>query len=373
MKRIVFLWGGVIVWFFSSASGTAFSASVNMQEGEWETTIETTMEGEGISMPPMVTKVRHCLSPDHSVPNMGDKNCKVTKMKVAGNTVSWKMVCVDGTSKSEGDGEVTYRGTTYTGVNKMKIVDGEDTMSTLMKLSGRRLGVCTGKKTRVTSKDMEKHQAMAEQAKARSDAEMARLKTPSKRGAEILKAPVPSGEKDACVQDGFQLTPKCKEKNAAFNFRPGKYEVVVSKISKTGEFYSSVEEKKEVLSLKGSGPVPPGVLPSVPAGEVHWGREKITWSRKGHGESERGGIIYKGTSFEGVINQTVDLASGMTGVVAIQVTGRRVGDEDIEETGRDYTAERRGYTSQPKKKTAVEQSKDLLKNPVKGLRNLLGY
>ena len=55
----------------------------------------------------------HCVKPgerkwsEQRNPNDRDKQCEQTDMKVAGNTVSWKMKCKDGTS---GEGSVTHNG-----------------------------------------------------------------------------------------------------------------------------------------------------------------------------------------------------------------------------------------------------------------------
>lgn len=53
-------------------------------------------------------------------------------------TVSWRMVC----GKSEGEGEITYRGTTYKGTSKLNSVEDGQTMAMNMKLAGKYLGPC---------------------------------------------------------------------------------------------------------------------------------------------------------------------------------------------------------------------------------------
>ncbi len=58
--------------------------------------------------------------------------------KVAGNTVSWRIEC----KKSEGEGEITYRCSTYTGNIRMKTVEDGQTMTMNTRLAGKYLGPC---------------------------------------------------------------------------------------------------------------------------------------------------------------------------------------------------------------------------------------
>jgi hypothetical protein len=110
-----------------------------MKEGEWEISTETTMTMGAMSMPPMAGKSTYCLTRENLVPKPEkDKECKMLKQKVVGNTVSWRMVC----GKSEGEGEITYRGTTYKGTSKLNSVEAGQTMAMNMKLAGKYLGPC---------------------------------------------------------------------------------------------------------------------------------------------------------------------------------------------------------------------------------------
>ena len=68
----------------------------------------------------------------------------MVKQKVVGNKVSWRMEC----KKAEGEGEITYRGTTYNGFFKMKMVEEGQTMTMNMKLAGKYLGPCPKSKKR---------------------------------------------------------------------------------------------------------------------------------------------------------------------------------------------------------------------------------
>ena len=119
------------------AAGTAHPAGVDMKEGDWEISSETSMAMEGMSMPSRANKSTYCLTQEDLVPNK-DKECKIVKQKVTGNKVSWRMEC----KKAEGEGEITYSGTAYNGFFKMKTVEEGQTMTMDMKLAGKYLGPC---------------------------------------------------------------------------------------------------------------------------------------------------------------------------------------------------------------------------------------
>lgn len=146
------------------AVGSAHSAGVDMKEGEWEISTESTMEG--MSMPPSAGKSTYCLTREDLVPSKGkDKDCKIVNRKVTGNKVSWRMEC----KKSEGEGEITYRGATYNGNFRMKMADEGQTIVMNVKLAGKYLRPCPkGQKsgaTGETAKQMAAGQQAAAQAK----------------------------------------------------------------------------------------------------------------------------------------------------------------------------------------------------------------
>ncbi|HEX2719962.1 MAG TPA: DUF3617 family protein [Candidatus Deferrimicrobium sp.] len=121
------------------AAGSAQSAGVDMQEGEWEVSSESSMTMGTMSMPSMGSKSTHCLTREDPVPaTEKDKECRIVNQKVTGNKVSWRMEC----KKGEGEGEISYRGTTYNGFFNMKMVEEGQTMTMNMKLAGKYLGPC---------------------------------------------------------------------------------------------------------------------------------------------------------------------------------------------------------------------------------------
>jgi hypothetical protein len=134
-RRTVVLFAFILL----CAGATAHSADVDMKDGEWEIASETTMTMGAMSMPPTADKKTYCLTREDLVPKSEkDKDCKMVNQKVVGNKVSWRMEC----KKAEGEGEITYRGTTYNGFFKMKMVEDGQTMTMNMKLAGKYLGPC---------------------------------------------------------------------------------------------------------------------------------------------------------------------------------------------------------------------------------------
>ena len=60
---------------FSTIAGSA-AGDVNMQEGNWETTIDLAMQGMPFPVPIMTKKVSQCLTRRDMVPNSANKEQK---------------------------------------------------------------------------------------------------------------------------------------------------------------------------------------------------------------------------------------------------------------------------------------------------------
>ena len=134
-RRTVVLFALILLF----VAGAAHYAGVDMKEGEWESSTEMSMTMGAMSMPPMTGKSKYCLTREDPVPKSErDKDCKIVKQTVTGNKISWRMEC----KKGEGEGEITYRGTTYAGIFKMKMVEDGQTMTMNTKLAGKYLGPC---------------------------------------------------------------------------------------------------------------------------------------------------------------------------------------------------------------------------------------
>jgi hypothetical protein len=123
-------------------------ADVNMQDGNWETTIEMKMEGMPFPMPPVTSKITQCITKKDPVPRTANKDqkCDIKDQKISGNKVSWRMVCVDKNGTTEGQGEITYAGNSYQGMVKTKTIvkdNPNEAMTSTMQMKGRWLGACS--------------------------------------------------------------------------------------------------------------------------------------------------------------------------------------------------------------------------------------
>jgi hypothetical protein len=141
------------VRFFLFALFTALIMSAvlayaaDMQEGNWETTVEMKMEGAPFPMPPMSFNDTKCLTKKDMVPNTAqkDQKCEVIDQKVVGSKATWKIRCADKDGTTEGQGEIIYKGSSYTGNMQMKMTPKNRSgqpMNINYKLTGRRLGNC---------------------------------------------------------------------------------------------------------------------------------------------------------------------------------------------------------------------------------------
>ena len=114
-----------------------------MKPGKWEVT--TQMDMPGMQMPARtftkcVTK-EEAENAENSVPRgRQDAACKLSDVKVEGNTISWKMNCAE--RQMTGEGKATYEGDTYTGQMHVKSADHEMTIN----YTGKRLGDCDAAK-----------------------------------------------------------------------------------------------------------------------------------------------------------------------------------------------------------------------------------
>jgi hypothetical protein len=106
--------------------------------------------------------------------------------------------------KGEGEGEISYHGTTYDGFIKMKMVEEGQTMTMNTKLAGIYLGPCPkGQKSGPTG-ETAKQVAVANQAVAQGKQQQAQLEASlaanaKRRGAH--QAEVSDGGRGACAQE----------------------------------------------------------------------------------------------------------------------------------------------------------------------------
>ena len=355
------------------AAGTAHSAGVDVKEGEWELSHETSMVMEGMSMPATPGKSAYCLTREDLVPKTEkNKDCRIVKHKVAGSTVSWRIEC----RKSEGEGEITYRGTTYKGNFRMKTVEDGQAMTMNMKLAGKYLGPCPkGMKSGPTGESA-KQVAVANQAVAKGKQQQAQLQAEqaanAKKGEALIKrSAVPAEEGGACAQQGFGRTPECEGKTGELNLKPGQYEITVERGSRFGTTYTPVEEDRKTVCLTEDEPVP-GALGAGRPAHVKRGKERITWTDTEGGRTTKGGILFRGNSLEGAMTSTMGVGSGQPSLSVVKVTGRRIGDGDCI-GGRAYSAKGRADSEKKEGRDAASGGNKILKDPVKGIRNLFGF
>jgi len=123
---------------------TAFSISfagsaLNMEPGLWEITIKTEMSG--METPPM--KHTQCLTKKDVVPQgpqQPGQECKMTDVKVDGDTVTWSLECTTQGGKIEGTGKMIYSGDSFKGTMVMSMP--QINMNITTNMSGKRIGDC---------------------------------------------------------------------------------------------------------------------------------------------------------------------------------------------------------------------------------------
>lgn len=119
------------------------SSGPDMKEGEWEISTEMGMKGIPIKMPAM--SHTQCLTKDDLIPqgeNQQQANCSVSEQKVEGNTVSWKMVCTEGSTETKSEGFITYSGVLFSGKVDITISGGPVSMTANSTITGKYLGPC---------------------------------------------------------------------------------------------------------------------------------------------------------------------------------------------------------------------------------------
>ena len=111
-----------------------------MKPGKWQVTMSTDIPGMPIKMPSVT--VTTCVTKEQAEnpqppKNKRDSECNYTDYKFDGNTVSWKVKCT-GKQPMTGEGQMTFSGDTYEGVNHLKT----DTVEMTSKFNGKYVGEC---------------------------------------------------------------------------------------------------------------------------------------------------------------------------------------------------------------------------------------
>jgi len=117
--------------------------AVDMQDGNWEITVQTEMQGTPMKLPPMT--YTQCLTSQNIIPmqNKAGQQCEFIEKNISGNPVTWKMRCTAQGMKMDIDGKVNYQNTSFSGniTMRMNNPDGTETV-TKQKISGKRIGDC---------------------------------------------------------------------------------------------------------------------------------------------------------------------------------------------------------------------------------------
>ena len=130
----------ISVVLLASLSTSIAGSGPNMQEGKWEVTTTMEMPGMSISMPEVTST--QCLTKKDFVPqgSQQGQECKITKTKVDGNTVTWTVKCSGQGGEVTGTGRMTYSGSSYKGTIEMTMT--QSNMKMISHINGHRIGDC---------------------------------------------------------------------------------------------------------------------------------------------------------------------------------------------------------------------------------------
>ena len=130
----------ISVVLLASLSTSIAGSGPNMQEGKWEVTTRMEMPGMSISMPEVTST--QCLTKKDFVPqgSQQGQECKITKTKVDGNTVTWTVKCSGQGGEVTGTGRMTYSGSSLKGTIEMTMVQSNTKM--ISYINGHRIGDC---------------------------------------------------------------------------------------------------------------------------------------------------------------------------------------------------------------------------------------
>ncbi len=117
--------------------------AVDMQDGKWEITVQTEMQGTSMKLPPMT--YTQCLTSQNIIPmqSKSGQQCEFIEKNISGNPVTWKIRCTGQGMKMDIDGKVNYQNTSFSGniTMRMNNPDGAETVMR-QKMSGKRIGDC---------------------------------------------------------------------------------------------------------------------------------------------------------------------------------------------------------------------------------------
>jgi len=130
----------ISVVLLTSLSTSIAGSGPNMQEGKWEVTTRMEMPGMSTSMPAVTST--QCLTKKDFVPqgSQQGQECKITKTKVDGNTVTWTVKCSGQGGELTGTGRMTYSGSSFKGTIEMTMT--QPNVKMISHINGHLIGDC---------------------------------------------------------------------------------------------------------------------------------------------------------------------------------------------------------------------------------------
>ena len=130
----------ISVVLLTSLSTSIAGSGPNMQEGKWEVTTRMEMPGMSTSMPAVTST--QCLTKKDFVPqgSQQGQECKITKTKVDGNTVTWTVKCSGQGGEVTGTGRMTYSGSSFKGTIEMTMT--QPNVKMISHINGHLIGDC---------------------------------------------------------------------------------------------------------------------------------------------------------------------------------------------------------------------------------------
>ena len=169
----------------------------------WEQTIEMEMVGMPFAMPAQTLKVCLPVDPWKAPPeSKPDDTCRLEDLKVTGSTMKWRMVCT-GEQKMEGEGEMTYSATSFSGRTHLRSSEGD----MKLKMKGKKLGGdCDPKEVEKKVADL---QAKGEAVRRQGEAQQADAMAKACAGAIEEVSPQAVAGRDPFCKDKAKVAAFC--------------------------------------------------------------------------------------------------------------------------------------------------------------------
>lgn len=118
------------------------SWALDLNSGKYEITTKVEMKGIPGRVAPQTTT--QCINKQDPVPvnSANAQGCKITDMKIEGNTVFYTMECEQQGMKIKTTGEMIYKGDTFEGTAKTEMGQAAGGMTVTTIISGKRIGNC---------------------------------------------------------------------------------------------------------------------------------------------------------------------------------------------------------------------------------------